>query len=185
MTSAGSPVAGAQVSTIAGHSTATDATGHYTLHLDAPGIYQVTAQTATQTATGTVEVFLGQTSTLDLALAGGGGEKGKLRVSPKWVKFPTTLAGGTATQNLAIKNRGGGLLNGTVEALAGPFSVVSGGGAFTLAFEETKTVVVEFAPTAPGRFIDELKITSDDPRRPSVRVKVTGSAVRWWRERDK
>ncbi|MBI4588119.1 MAG: choice-of-anchor D domain-containing protein [Candidatus Rokubacteria bacterium] len=177
VTSAGSPVAGARVSTIAGHSTATDATGNYTLHLDAPGIYTVTAQTATKTATGTVEVSLGQTFTLDLALAGGTAEKGKLVVSPKRVEFPLTNVGGMATRDLTIKNRGSGPLNGTVGALAGSFSVVSGGGGFTLAFDETKTVTVQFAPTAAGKFPDELKITSDDPRKPSLRVKVIGSAV--------
>jgi hypothetical protein len=58
-TKAGAPVAGATVSTIAGHTTTTDAQGTYTLYLDAPGIYTVTASKGTDTVTQQTEVALG------------------------------------------------------------------------------------------------------------------------------
>jgi hypothetical protein len=64
----GNPISGATVSTIAGHTTTTDANGNYTLYLDAPGIYTVTAQHDTNTATKTGEVFLGTTTTLNFQL---------------------------------------------------------------------------------------------------------------------
>lgn len=58
-----------------------------------------------------------------------------------------------ATLTTAICNRGGSAFSGTVTLLPadGSFSIVSGGGAFTLGPNECRTVVVRFAPSAPGR----------------------------------
>ena len=50
VTSSGVPIASATVSTIAGHLTNTDGSGNYTLHLNAPGIYSVTAQSGLESA---------------------------------------------------------------------------------------------------------------------------------------
>jgi hypothetical protein len=63
--STGNPVNGATVSTVAGHSTMTNAGGHYTLNIGAPGIYTVTAASGAATATNTTEVSLGTTTTLN------------------------------------------------------------------------------------------------------------------------
>jgi hypothetical protein len=61
----GNAVSGALVSTVAGHSTASDTSGNYTLSLDAPGIYTVTATKDTGSATGQPEVSLGSITTLN------------------------------------------------------------------------------------------------------------------------
>jgi len=66
----GNAVSGALVSTIAGHSTASDTSGNFTLSLDAPGIYTVTATKDTGSATGQAEISPGSTTTLNLQLSG-------------------------------------------------------------------------------------------------------------------
>jgi len=63
--SSGSPVSGATVSTVAGHSTTTDSNGNYTLFLDAGGIYTVTATSGSQSSTQQVEVTPGTATTLN------------------------------------------------------------------------------------------------------------------------
>ncbi len=66
----GNPVSGALVSTIAGHFTTTDISGNYTLFLDAPGFYTVSAKSGTSVATDTVEVSLGLSTTLNISFGG-------------------------------------------------------------------------------------------------------------------
>ena len=84
--SAGTPISGAIVSTIAGHSTTTDANGNYTLALDAPGIYVVTSASGTGAATNTVEVSLGTTTALNLMLPAA------IPTLPQWGLLLLTLA---------------------------------------------------------------------------------------------
>jgi hypothetical protein len=66
------------------------------------------------------------------------------------VSVPST---GRATLSTAICNRGSASISGniTLIPLGSPFSIVSGGGAFTLGPGECRTVVVAFTPAAPGR----------------------------------
>ena len=62
----GTAVQGATVSTIAGHFTVTDADGNFTLMIDSPGIYTVSAyKDSVIDVTLDTEVFLGQTATLN------------------------------------------------------------------------------------------------------------------------
>ena len=68
VTSDGSPVVGASIHTIAGHLTTTDGSGNYTLFLDAPGIYTVTAESGIESVGDTVEVTMGAAFNLNLAL---------------------------------------------------------------------------------------------------------------------
>ncbi len=65
----GNPVANASVSTIAGQFTKTDSNGNYTLYLDAPGIYTVTATDGSKSDTKQTEVSLGTTTTLNFQLS--------------------------------------------------------------------------------------------------------------------
>lgn len=67
--SQGNPASGVTVSTPAGHSTATNGRGQYTLAIDAPGIYTVKAAQGGASTTRQIEVALGTTTTLDLTLA--------------------------------------------------------------------------------------------------------------------
>jgi hypothetical protein len=52
--------------------------------------------------------------------------------------------------SFVITNTGGGTLTGTVSEACDDFSIVSGGGSYSLAGGETLTVVVRYTPTAAG-----------------------------------
>jgi hypothetical protein len=70
ITNSGSPVAGATITTVAGHTATANGSGVYTLQLDAPGIYTVTAKSGGDSATDTVTAVFGTSATLNMALSG-------------------------------------------------------------------------------------------------------------------
>jgi hypothetical protein len=58
--------------------------------------------------------------------------------------------GQSQEQTIVLKNSGGGTLTGTVALAAGcppVFTIVSGGGPYSLAHNATRSIVVRFAPT--------------------------------------
>jgi hypothetical protein len=83
----------------------------------------------------------------------------------------------TASASFSVGNTGTGDLHATVGAPQHdpPFSILSNGGALTIAPGSSKTVVVQFAPTAKGTTNDQISVTSDDPtqKKPIV-VKLKG-----------
>jgi len=99
---------------------------------------------------------------------------GRLKVSVTQLSFTRTNVGQTKTKTFKIKNTGTSTLLGNVGAPTDPFSVTSGGGAFTLAPGQSKVITVQFAPTAAGRSTRTLTITSTDTARPSASVTMTG-----------
>ncbi len=69
VTAGGAPVAGARVETSAGHFTTTDASGDYTLNVEAGGLYDVSASSGSGTAGPVqVSVTMGSTTTRDFDL---------------------------------------------------------------------------------------------------------------------
>jgi hypothetical protein len=79
---------------------------------------------------------------------------------------------------LTIKNIArSGILIGNVAAGSAPFTVTSGSGPFNLAPAHSEAVTVEFAPSASGAASAAVVITSNDPKHPSVSVKLTGTGV--------
>ncbi|MBI3911134.1 MAG: S8 family serine peptidase [Armatimonadetes bacterium] len=100
---------------------------------------------------------------------------GRLK-SSKRLTFTRTPAGGTSTRSLVIQNIGSGPLAGSIDTLAAPFRVVSGGGYFTLAAGASRTVTVEFASPTPGTFTALLAIASTDASRPLANISVRGTA---------
>ncbi len=67
--------------------------------------------------------------------------------------FGDLVVGETARMSARVTNTGGGVLSGAVQLNAcGAFSLVSGGGNYVLAAQETRTVEIEFAPSAGGDF---------------------------------
>ncbi|HYQ95636.1 MAG TPA: hypothetical protein VER38_01345 [Candidatus Eisenbacteria bacterium] len=75
---------------------------------------------------------------------------------PKWSVDPSSLdfglvpAGSASDRSFTIKNSGRGTIAGDVTEGCGDFSILSGGGRFTLAEARSRTVVVRFAPTSVG-----------------------------------
>ncbi|MBI4637856.1 MAG: SBBP repeat-containing protein [Candidatus Rokubacteria bacterium] len=100
---------------------------------------------------------------------------GKLVVLPARLTFFGTSVGSSQTGTVTLQNAGQGTLTGSVAAaLTAPISLVSGGGVFSLSPGATKTVTIQFSPTARGTARGALTVTSDDPARPSTRVPITG-----------
>ncbi len=99
-------------------------------------------------------------------------------MTPKALGFGTVGTNTTKSKTLTIKNTSPhGVLSGNVPAASAPFTVTAGGGAFNLAGGQKGSVTVQFAPTAPGADSEILTITSNDPKRPSVNVKLTGKGA--------
>jgi sugar lactone lactonase YvrE len=106
----------------------------------------------------------------------GTGVPGALVVSRKLTFAATRRGQSSPAECLNISNRGRGILHGTVDAPAAPFSI-DGGGAFRLAQNESFCARVAFAPVAAGAaFTGTLTITSDDPAHKQVRVTLSGKA---------
>ncbi len=73
-------------------------------------------------------------------------------VSPAALAFGTLCAGATADRSVTITNTGTTPFSGQVGFNGAGYSIVSGGGAFTLGFGESRAVTVRFAPTGAGSF---------------------------------
>lgn len=65
VTRGGSPVAGAKIMTLAGHSTQSDGSGFYQIYIGAPGLYSVAASSQGDSQTASAEILSGQTTVLD------------------------------------------------------------------------------------------------------------------------
>lgn len=102
--------------------------------------------------------------------------RGTLHLSRTALSFHGVRAGSAEVRTLVVRNAGAGPLSGMVTSPAGAFSVAAGGGAYTLAAGASKTITVRFAPTAAGHTTGSLMVTSDDPKRASLKVTLTGQA---------
>jgi hypothetical protein len=84
---------------------------------------------------------------------------------------------GGKTKTLTIKNSSkNGELIGTVGTVPAPYSIAGDPG-FNLAAGQIKTVTVKFAPTSAGAFPTTLAVQSNDPKKPLVNVKITGTGA--------
>ncbi|MBI4634892.1 MAG: SBBP repeat-containing protein, partial [Candidatus Rokubacteria bacterium] len=100
---------------------------------------------------------------------------GKLLVLPVRLTFSGVAVGNSDTKTVTLQNVGQGTLTGSVaSALSGSFTLLAGGGTFSLAPGATLSVTVQFSPTTRGTARSGLTVTSDDPARPATRVQVTG-----------
>ena len=106
-----------------------------------------------------------QTSPTNVSLSGTGGPASSptinISISPTSIDFGSGAVGQIFDQTLTITNQTSstGTLNGTVGNPSGPFSLVSGGGAYSLPAGQSKSVVVRFSPTSTGPFSGTLPIT--------------------------
>jgi hypothetical protein len=82
-------------------------------------------------------------------------------------------------QEFQIQNVGpvGSVLTGSITNLYEPFSILSGGGNFSLARGETRTVVVGFQPTTLDKFRGRIEIISNARNRPLVAMNLLGEAI--------
>jgi hypothetical protein len=81
-------------------------------------------------------------------------------------------------KTLTVKNSAKtGVLTGNVAPAPAPFTVTVGGGHFSLPAGQKATVTVQYAPTAAKVDSGTLVITSNDPKKPSVSVKLSGTGA--------
>lgn len=66
------------------------------------------------------------------------------------IGFGNVEVGSTKDDSVSIKNVGGGSLTGTVAESCNDFSIISGSGAFSLAYGESVIVKARFSPAAEG-----------------------------------
>ncbi|HEU4754717.1 MAG TPA: hypothetical protein VFU47_16535, partial [Armatimonadota bacterium] len=100
---------------------------------------------------------------------------GKLKLAPSPVAFGKSRLGVPVTRVLRVKNTGRGLLTVTLGAPSAPFSIPAGGGTFSLARNQVRRVTLQFTPSAAGPTRGVLPITTDDPARLSVTLRLTGT----------
>jgi HYDIN/CFA65/VesB-like, Ig-like domain len=131
--------------------------------------------TATATATATPTPTATRTATPTPTPTPSPKQHGKLKLSKHLLNFRKVPVGQTAERTLVIKNRGKGELNGSVADPGAPYTVISGGGGFTLAHGQKVRVTVGFDPSVAEASAGALTITSDDPLHPAVSVTLRGS----------
>ena len=97
-------------------------------------------------------------------------------MTPTILDFGTVFVGGSASQNVSVKNEGTDLLTVTsITADDGDYSVDVTGA--VLAPGATQIVVVTYAPTSPGTNLATLSVASDDPDEPVMNVALEGEAL--------
>jgi hypothetical protein len=119
---------------------------------------------------------------LTVALTGTGGgapaDAPAISVSPAALEFGAVNVGQTKELSAAVSNTGRAVL--TVSALTtgnARFTVVSPAVPFNVAAGAQQNVTVRFSPTAAGAESGDLRITSNDPARATVTVRLTGAGV--------
>jgi sugar lactone lactonase YvrE len=135
------------------------------------------APTAVASSAGSIDIISGDANlklrSVVISVTGTGAS-GILSV-PHKLNFGALTVNQTKTMTLVIDNTGLGVLTGSVGTLGAPFTVTSGGGAFTLKDGQHVKVVIEFAPTASGAVSTTLTITSDAAKNSTASVTVSGT----------
>ena len=99
---------------------------------------------------------------------------------PAALRFGTVAVNRRKTATLSIRNTGAGVLHVTVDVsgLAAPFSTTFASGQYTVSPGKAMAAKIAFAPISAqaSPFTGEVAISSDDPKRQSAGVTVSGSA---------
>lgn len=117
------------------------------------------------------------TGTVNVASAG---PTINISITPASVDFGNVNVGSNSDQAITIMNQASSnaTLTGSVDALAVPFSIVSGGGPFNLTPGQSVTVTVRFSPTATGAASTNLAITHNATNQNSpTNVSLSGTGI--------
>jgi plastocyanin len=122
-----------------------------------------------------------QTNPTSIPLIGTGLTPGiHISVNPASLNFGNVTVGQSTSQNITILNQANstGPLTGSVSALTGPFSIVSGGGPFNLPPGQSQIVTVSFSPAVAGASFDTLIITHNATEQASpTNIPLSGTGV--------
>jgi sugar lactone lactonase YvrE len=131
------------------------------------------SSTMTATATATTSATPTATATATASPTPTPVMGGKLQVRPKSLKFGKVAVGSrSGAQAIEIENAGTVTMAAAVPTLGAPFVVT--GGEFIVGAHGSMSVTIQFAPTVKGTAHGKLTITSSDPKRRSVIVKMSG-----------
>jgi hypothetical protein len=83
-------------------------------------------------------------------------------VEPVSIDFGTVTLGASADSSFTITNTGGGTLSGTVSESCADYSIVSGGGSYSLGAGESVTVTVRFEPATAGQHDCTIETGTED-----------------------
>jgi hypothetical protein len=118
-------------------------------------------------------------STKNINLQGEGCEAADITVDPSSWNFGQVDVGGFSDITIVVSNAGCQILNVTGTSIVGSnptqFSVVSGGGPFSLAKGQIRNIVVRFSPTAGGVKNAGLQIASNDPDEGGLIITLSGT----------
>ncbi len=71
------------------------------------------------------------------------------QVVPEYIEFEEVMIGASADSSFVVRNIGGGTLTGVISADCEGFSIISGGGQYSLGPLQERTVVIRFTPVQP------------------------------------
>ena len=97
-----------------------------------------------------------------------------MRITTNHLRFGKVTVNSTKGLELNVKNSGKFDLQVTIPTLAPPFGV-NGSGTFDIPKGGQQPVTVTFKPEATGPASDTLTVTSDDPKHPMKKIKVSGT----------
>ena len=111
----------------------------------------------------------------------GTGTAPDISLSPTSWNYGNVITGNSNTNNFVISNTGSATLNISATNLTGTnaseFSIISGGGSFSIPASGNHTVQVQFAPATTGSKSASLQITSDDPDESPFYVTLSGTGM--------
>jgi hypothetical protein len=93
------------------------------------------------------------------------------------ISFGAVPLRGRRLSLLLLKNSGKSPLAVSVGSLPEPFSVLSGGGSFTIRAHASHSVVVQYQPVTAGNYTAVLNLTSSDPYHATVNIPIDGTTV--------
>ncbi|MFV1979632.1 MAG: choice-of-anchor D domain-containing protein [Rhodothermia bacterium] len=120
-------------------------------------------------------------SPIDADLTGSGIVQPQISVSPGSHDFGTIVVGEDSSQTFTIANTNGSTLEGAISVSSGEthYSIVSGGGNYSLPVGESIDVEVRFAPQSAGRQTGTLQVTHNgsNPASP-INAPLAGTGLR-------
>ncbi len=108
------------------------------------------APTGAGTWAGEIDTGTSCTNVACIGIGLAGGDQPACNIQPASLTFPATAVGSQSDLAFSITNSGTGTLTGDVQESCAAFSITSGGGSYSLAAEQSRTVTVRFAPTTAG-----------------------------------
>lgn len=152
--------------------------GGHAIAIDSPGNAFVTGQTystnlplrnpAQRSAAGGGDGFIAKLGNASAEITP------VLVLSSKSLDFGTVTARGGGFAKLRLANGGRGRLFYSVSDPEAPFNLLVGGGQGNLKPGKSKTLYIQFKPTAPGEYRGTVVIETNDPYFPTAQIELRG-----------